>query len=240
MTQQVPLLFLPGSLCDKSLFQAQVSALGTSYDVITAPAYEHRTIAEIADAILETAPPVFALVGFSMGAHVAFEIVRKAPHRVDRLALLNSNPASETEAGASLRLKQMERIRMGGNAALVNVIRNELKPSYLSNESDEARFLRRRVMNMGVALGERVFMNQWMALLSRADSRELLGSIQCPTLVIGGEVDEVCPPHVQVKTAELLPNARLELIPGCGHLSPLEASAEVNAFLNDWLHESAA
>ncbi|MEO0945438.1 MAG: alpha/beta fold hydrolase, partial [Pseudomonadota bacterium] len=123
-----PLILLPGMMCDARLFEPQVAALGTGRDVTVAGIDRHNTMAELAQDVLDTAPPRFALAGLSMGGIVAMEVLRRAPERVERIALMDTNPLAETELVRKRRGPQMAAAREG---RLAEVMRDEMKPHYL-------------------------------------------------------------------------------------------------------------
>ena len=99
-----PLILIPGVLCTEELWRDQIAALGGAADVtVTLEQQRHDSSAAIARAILAAAPPRFALAGLSMGGMVAFEIMRQAPDRVSRLALLDTTAEPDTPAASEIR-----------------------------------------------------------------------------------------------------------------------------------------
>ncbi|HRK24921.1 MAG TPA: thioesterase domain-containing protein [Beijerinckiaceae bacterium] len=123
-----PLVLVPGMMCDARLWGDLPGALGRRM-VIHAPCTEADTVAGLAAAILRDAPPRFALAGLSMGGIVAMEMLRQAPERVERLALLDTNPFAERPEMRARRQGQIDRALAGDLAA---VIRDEMKPNYLA------------------------------------------------------------------------------------------------------------
>jgi pimeloyl-ACP methyl ester carboxylesterase len=133
-----PLVLLPGMMCDSRLFAQQIDAFAGQRAVHVAPISAHDNVGDLARAVLASAPPRFALAGLSMGGIVAMEILRIAPDRVERLALLDTNPKSETEAVQALREPQIAKVEKGG---LIKVMRDEMKPNYLTDGPNHARIL---------------------------------------------------------------------------------------------------
>ena len=93
-----PLVFLPGMMCDERLFGPQIAALSADREVRFAPISDHDTVQALAAEVLANAPPNFALAGLSMGGIVAMEVVAQAPDRVEKIALLDTNPRAELPA----------------------------------------------------------------------------------------------------------------------------------------------
>ena len=121
-----PLIYLPGMMCDARLFAPQIAELGGTVLPITFA----DNVADLARSVLAEAPDRFALAGLSMGGIVAMEVLRQAPGRVTRLALLDTNPLAETDAVKACRAPQIVKARAG---QLDNVMRDEMKPNYLTN-----------------------------------------------------------------------------------------------------------
>ncbi|MEO1220301.1 MAG: alpha/beta fold hydrolase, partial [Pseudomonadota bacterium] len=161
----------------------------------------------------------------SMGGIVALEMHRQAPHRISHLALLNTTYHAD-KAGPT-RLKQLERVRQG---ELDLVLRDELKPNYMhpDNRSQERFDL---LAQMAGALGEEVFERQTRALMHRECYADQLGRIDCPTLVLTGADDEVCPPELHCEMAKRISGSKLQIVPQCGHLSALEQPDAVTSAL---------
>ena len=191
------------------------------------------TIEDIAARVIADAPPRFALAGLSMGGIVAMEILRQAPDMVARLALLDTNPKAELPEVAAAREPQIALVKAG---RLEDVMRDEMKPRYLAPGPRRLEVLN-TVMDMAKALGPDVFVSQSRALMRRPDSEETLRALDCPTLVLCGSHDTVCPVSRHEFMAEIIPNATLEIIEDAGHLPTLEMPDEATAALDRWLHD---
>lgn len=225
---RTPLVFVPGMMCDQRLFAPQVAALGAKRDIRIADCTQDHTIAGMAHRLLREAPPRFALTGLSMGGIVAFEVYRQAADRIAGLALLNTTPHADAPTNRPIRLAQLKRVREG---ELREVVLDELKPNYLSpvNKPDQA--LLDVIYAMAAELGAGVFERQTEALMGRADSKPVLPQIACPTVIIAGQDDTVCPPRLHELMYRAIPAADYSEIPQCGHLSTLEASEAVTRLL---------
>ncbi len=228
-SREVPLLLLGGTLCDTRLWDAQRAALGAGCGVgdLTGSA----TIADLAAQLLAAAPPRFALVGLSFGGIVALEIVRRAPERVVRLALLDTTARAPSQA--QLRLWQ-ELACAAETANMRDLVRSRLLPGLLSAIGQADAALVERVCAMAEATGAGAYRRQLAALATRQDSRPWLAQIACPTLVLAGEHDALCPVELHREIAAAIPGAELAIVPSCGHLSPLEAPDAVSAALRRW------
>ncbi len=178
------------------------------------------------------APPHFALAGLSMGGIAAMEIIRRAPQRVTRLALMDTNPHAEPADRAAKRDLQIERVLNGG---LRSVMRDEMKPNYLSDGPNTARVLD-LCMAMAEDLGANVFADQSRALQCRPEQSENLGNIRVPALILCGEDDTLCPILQHELMRDLIPGARLAVIPGAGHLPTLEQPERSNEELELWMN----
>ncbi|MEH6550313.1 MAG: alpha/beta hydrolase [Pseudomonadales bacterium] len=236
MSTEIPLVMLPGSLCDERLFAPQLAFFQGRRKTQVGSFTGCDSIAAMAENILATAPPSFALLGLSMGGIVALEIMRQAPHRVDRLALLNTNPYAQQVDAIGARRQQMQEISTGGLPALQSLVGSEFFPRYVTHKNLVNDSLKDTVLAMSESAGLTVFQDQWRALISRPDSAGTLADIECPTLILCGTEDQMCSPQLHREMAALIKNCQLEIIADCGHLSTLEAPATVNKLLQAWLN----
>ena len=225
-----PLLLLPGMMCDFRLFTSQIEAI-KDRDVIVPSIATHDNVELIASTIIESAPPIFALAGLSMGGIVAMEIVRQAPERVERLCLMDTNPLAEAEDIKAKREPQIEKVMNGG---LEDVMRNEMIPNYFAEgQSNKERI--ELCWEMAEGLGMDVFIKQSRALQTRRDQTDTLESYKGPTLILHGENDRLCPAHRHELMHKLLPHSQYIIISGAGHLPTIEMPLTTNQHLNNWL-----
>jgi pimeloyl-ACP methyl ester carboxylesterase len=228
-----PLVFLPGLMCDARLFGPQIAELSSEFSIMVSPVTRGERIEEIASGLLDELPARFALAGLSMGGIVAMELLRRAPDRVSRLALLDTTPLAETPQAAAAREPQIVKARAG---RLHQVIRDEMLPSYLGpgqfrNEISEL------VLDMADALGPDTFVRQSRALQRRRDQQGTLRKCRAPTLVLCGAHDALCPVKRHTFMAELIHGAELRVLDTAGHLPTLEAPAETTQALRDWMRQ---
>ncbi|MFA3918735.1 alpha/beta fold hydrolase [Ruegeria hyattellae] len=227
-----PLVLLPGMMCDGRLFAPQVAAFSGGHPVMTMPLTGRSSVQGLAADILSRTPDRFALAGLSMGGIVAMEVIRQAPERVSRLALLDTNPNAELVEVAAGREPQIQTVHAGG---LRKVMREEMKPKYLAKVANRQAILD-LCMEMATSLGAQVFVDQSRALKTRPDQRKTLRHVGVPTLVLCGALDTVCPPQRHELMRDLIPGAKLSLINGAGHLPVLERPEETNKELLQWLN----
>ncbi|WP_377191754.1 alpha/beta fold hydrolase [Ruegeria meonggei] len=229
-----PLVLLPGMMCDARLFGPQIDALSGARPIMTFPLSGPDNVQEMASDLLQTAPPVFALAGLSMGGIVAMEVVRQAPNRVERLALMDTNPLAERAEVKARRAPQMAAVRAGG---LRQVMRDEMKPNYLADGPHLGAILD-LCMQMATDLGAEVFLRQSQALMERPDQTQTLAAYAGPTLVLCGREDTLCPVERHELIHGLLPHSVLSIIDHAGHLPTLEQPNTTNAALIRWLEVS--
>ena len=225
------LVMVPGLLCSDTLFADQVSGLASVANVRIGRVLKHDNLADMASAILRTAPDRFALAGLSLGGYVAFEILRQAPERVSKLALLNTNARADREEQIAFRRLLIGLARTLGPR---NVQAAAL-PMMLHKSRLRDRPLIDRVLNMADAVGCPAFVRQQQAIIDRPDNRQFLSEIKCPTVIIVGEQDTMTPVKVAQEMQEGIAGSRLEIISKCGHLSTMERPDEVTAILRNWL-----
>ncbi len=219
MHPQSPLLLIPGTWLDARLFAAQRQVLSRERDVLVADISRSDSIEAMAADVLADAPPRFGLVGFSMGGIVALEIHRRAPDRVTHLGLLDTTPRAEAPDRAHARVAALAAVAGGGAEHLV---RNTLVPSYLSTANRANPRLVEPIVRMALDLGPEVFVRQSRALERRESREHLLRTIACPTLVLCGGEDRLCPAALHVAMAEQIRRADLVVLAQSAHLTPLE------------------
>jgi pimeloyl-ACP methyl ester carboxylesterase len=166
-----------------------------------------------------------------MGGIVAMEVLRRAPDRVQRIALMDTNPLAETPQIAAAREPQIVAARTG---RMLEVMREEMKPNYLAPGPNQTAVLD-LVMDMADALGPEVFIRQSRALQRRRDQQSTLRKIKVPTLVLCGAHDALCPVKRHEFMSELIPGARLRVLENAGHLPTLEQPEETTQALREWM-----
>jgi len=230
-SEPLPSVLIAGLNCSAGLYAHQIPVLWQFGPVTVADHRRDDSMAALARRILDAAPPRFALVGLSMGGYAAFEIMRQAPARVAKLALVDTGARADTPERTALRQPLIGLAKSGR----FREIFDSQYPSLVhkSRHNDDA--LKARVRAMNEETGPEAYLRQMAAIIGRPDSRPGLGEIACPTLVLVGDSDEPTPPELAHEMAAAIPDARLVVVPACGHLSTLERPEAVNAALIEWL-----
>ncbi len=229
---KTPLILLPGLLNDFALWAHQVSTLGDVAEVTVADLTQDDSMRAMARRTLAAAPPRFSLAGLSMGGYVAQEIMRQAPERVERLALLDTAARADLPEQKERRLALIEEARAGR----FDGVPAQLLPGLV--HADNLDRVRDIALGMALRVGPEAFIRQQTAIMGRPDGREDLQRIACPVLVLVGRHDALTPPKVAEEMATRLPRPRLVVIEDCGHLAPIEQPQAVSAVLRYWLNDS--
>jgi pimeloyl-ACP methyl ester carboxylesterase len=218
------LFLLPGLLCDAQIWGHQSAALGKSADIVI-PDFRHvRSFTAMAQIVLDRAPERFMVVGHSMGARVALEVVRKAHARIDRLALLDTgiHPRKPTEEAGRQELIDLAR-REGMEALAARWLPPMLHPANTALLAPLTEMIKRSTPD--------TFENQQRALLDRPDARSVLPLIRCPTLVLCGREDKWSPVSQHEEISSVIPDSTLTVVEECGHMSPAEQPEAVTEAL---------
>jgi pimeloyl-ACP methyl ester carboxylesterase len=228
---QIPLILLPGLLCDEALWSHQTRYLSEIADITVADLTGRDSVAALAAEVLAKAPPRFALAGLSMGGYVALEIVRQAPERVTKLALIDTNARSDTDE---------QRRRRRGLMALADRgefrgVTPRLLPVLVHPDRTNDTELTGEVMAMAERVGRDAFLRQQKLIMDRPDRRPMLPSITCPTLVLCGRQDAISTLEMHAEMADAIPGSRLAVVEECGHLASLERPHATTAMMRDWL-----
>lgn len=231
MSESLSVVLIPGLLDSARLYAAQIPELWRCGPVMVADHTRDDSMSAIARRILASAPPRFALAGLSMGGYVCFEILRQAPQRLRKLALLDTSARADTPEATAMRRTQMTQ---AANGRLREVVEMQFERMVhpLHREDPQLREINRL---MAEDVGPEAFIRQQTAIIARPDSRPSLAAIACPTLVLVGEQDELTPLDRAVEMAHGIRGAQLVTVPECGHLSTLERPREVARALLDWL-----
>lgn len=220
----LPLIWLPGMMCDQRLFRAQTQVLGGEVIVSSA----HSSIEDMASEVLKLAPEHFALVGLSMGGIVAMEVIRQAPERVKKIALLDTNPCAELAEVSASRFPQMDLVKDG---YLRDVMDKVVLNYHSKKPQSEVTGL---CIDMAIDLGPEVFLNQSIALKNRRDQQDTLRKIDIPTLVLCGAEDKLCPLERHYLMNALIKSSKLVIIENAGHLPCLQQPLLTTEAIKNW------
>jgi pimeloyl-ACP methyl ester carboxylesterase len=227
----LPVILVPGLNCSARLYAEQIPALWQFGQVTVADHRRDDSMAAIARRVLAAAPPRFALAGLSMGGYIAFEILRQAPSRVARLALLDTGAGAEVPERTAQRKPLIQLAQQGRFAEITD----DQFPLLVYRKRHGDAALKAIVGAMNEETGPQAYCRQQQAIIDRADSRPGLGAIACPTLVLVGDDDQLTPPALAREMAAGIQGARLVVVPECGHLSTLERPQAVTEALVEWM-----
>ena len=225
------MVLLPGLLCDAVLWRHQTDTLADIAEITVADLTGDDRFDDMARAVLKAAPETFALAGLSMGGYVAHEIMRQAPGRVTRLALLDTSARADTPGQGERRRAFIEQTRHGDFKGVTS----RLLPMLIHPDRLEDGDLTGTITAMAERVGREAFLRQQNAVVNRPDGRRDLGAIPCPTLVLCGRQDALTPLAGHQEMADGIPDSTLVVIEDCGHMAPLERPRAVSAVMRYWL-----
>ena len=228
-----PLVLLPGLMCDARLFRPQTEQFSRDRPVMIAPLLSGERVEEIASALLDQVPHRFALAGQGLGGMVALELIRRAPDRVTRLCLMATDGQADTPHIAAGR----EELIVGAQAGrLEDMMRKAIGSDALAPGPRRIPILQ-DILRMAEDLGAGHFVRQMRVLQRRPDQQGVLRRISAPTLILCGAHDTLTPVKKHSFMADLIPDARLQVIDDAGHLPSLEAPETVNEAMRGWLSQ---
>jgi pimeloyl-ACP methyl ester carboxylesterase len=231
MTEALPLVLVPGLLCDAALWAHQIEHLENIAECTVGDTRHDDSIAAMAARILQGAPETFALAGLSMGGYICFEIMRQAPERVAKLALLDTAAQPDDEERRRHRAELMKLAEIGEFKGVAP----RLLPQFIHPERLTDGTLTDAIMDMTQRVGRDAFLQQQQAIMGRVDSRPTLATIRVPTLVVCGREDILTPLARAEEIADGIAGARLCIVEECGHMSTMERPQAVTVLLRDWL-----
>jgi pimeloyl-ACP methyl ester carboxylesterase len=231
MDDTMPILLVPGLAGSPRIYAPIIPALWRFGPVTVANHIRDDNIGVIARRILAEAPPRFALAGHSMGGYIAFEIMRQAPQRVAKLALINTQARPDTPEATARRRAQIAAVEAGGFGNSIEALyAGFVHPSRLNEDA-----LRTLVREIAHDVGPDAFVRQLTAIMGRPDSRPTLAFIRCPTLILTGDEDNTIPNSLSTEMANGIHGAKLTVISHCGHLPPVEQPQATADALVEWL-----
>src|SRR6267142_2671356 len=231
MTEPTPIVLIPGLLGSPRLYADQIPHLWRLGPVTIADHTRDDSMGAIARRILASAPPRFALIGVSMGGYLSFEIMRQAPERVAKLALLDTSARPDTPEQSEARRAQ---IALAKNGRLAEVL-DAFVPLLVHPKHRADERVRQVLYQMSTDVGADAFVRQQLANIGRPDSRPGLSAIRCPTLVLVGDGDQLTPPDRAAEIANGIAGARLITVPEAGHASTVEQPEYVTRALMEFL-----
>ncbi|MBL6932396.1 MAG: alpha/beta fold hydrolase [Rhodospirillales bacterium] len=228
---KTPLLLLPGLLCDKILWSHQIDTLSDLVDISVADLTRDDTIEAMAARTLSEAPETFALAGLSMGGYVAQEILRQAPERVTRLALIDTSALADSDEQRERRTGFIGQVQEGKFKGVTA----RLLPMLIHQDRLNDKVLTSQIITMAENIGKDAFIRQQHTIMSRKDGFDVLARVKFPTVVICGRQDTLTPLEQHRAIADAVTGSVLVIIEDSGHLAPLEQPHAVSAAMRYWL-----
>ena len=229
MTQ---LILLPGLACNAIMWDHQLAALpGALNTHVTDVHTRFDMVQDMAQALLDEQPGDLILCGASMGGMLAMEVARQAPARVKALALLGTNARPETPEMRKLREAAIVFFEQG---RAEEVLKFNLGMAFHKSRINDTA-LTQTYLDFVLAAGATQLVRQNRAVMARPDARLNLPQINCPTLVLCGDSDQLTPPECSHEIASFIPHAQLQFVADCGHMLTMERPAKVNTALLQWL-----
>lgn len=230
MSTRETVLLVPGLVCDGAVWAHQRAGLADVADCIVPDVCEPDTMQGMAAEVLAQAPGRFAIAGFSMGGYIALEVLRQAPERVTRLALIDSGMRADTAEQTANRNAAIATCEAGRYAAVI-----EAMLPLLLHSSRLVDPLADLVRAMASRVGSDAFVRRQKALMSRRDAREVVARASIPIRVVCGREDRLTPLPRSEEVAQTARGARLSVVEECGHMPLLERPQAATALLRDWL-----
>ena len=228
-----PVVLIPGLMADARVFAAQIARLSASRPVMVAAPVTGERIEEMASALLPVLPARYGLAGQGLGGVVALEVLRRAPERVNRLALISTDPLADTPANAAERDLMIARARAG---RLDQAMEEAVRPEWLAPGQSRIEVLA-LIRTMARDLGAEVFQRQMRALQRRRDYQSVLRRLRMPVMIVSGVADTRLPLKRQHFTASLIEGAVFRPVEGAGHMPSAEQPGATGDALEDWLRQ---
>lgn len=227
---QEPLILLPPEWADARFWAPVMAGIAMDRAVTIAPVHLGDRIEEIASEIITSAPPRFALCGAGLGGMVALELMRRAPDRITRIALVDTSPHSDTPAEAGDREARIIKAKTG---QMLEMVEGDCRAGGLA-AVPHANDVLALALDMADHLGPEAYMRQMRCLMRRRDQQAVLRKIKCPALVICGAGNQRYTVKRHMSMAELIPYAELRVVEGAGMFAPMEQPETVIHTLRQW------
>ena len=237
-----PVLLVHGFPLSRRLWDPLVRELGGEYRLIVPDLRGHggseasgsatmrryaRDLVELLDHVGESRPVV--VVGLSMGGYIAFELLRRHRERVRALVLANTRAGRDSPDAAAARLETADRVLREGSGVVADGMADRL---FAPGAPDA---LRRRWHGIMAATDPVGVAAALRAMAARVDSRRLLRRVERPVLVVAGTDDAIIGAADARAMVEAAPRAKLRVVPGAGHMTPVEKPAEFAGIVRDFL-----
>ena len=225
------IVLIPGMMCNRNIFYNQINALENIFNVIVKEFNEHRDIALGVKNLASNLPSKFHLLGHSMGGIVAMEFVKQHSKRVLSLALLNTNPYEEKQ---ELRDRRNKTLKELDALDLISLMKSDYISRYFPDDCRDKNKLIQKCVDMASKLDKKVFYNQSVALRDRKDQTSILENVDCKTLILCGERDQLCPVSYHSDMNKMIKSSDLIVLEGVGHMPIIECPLILNNHLKNF------
>ena len=224
-------VLIPGMMCNEDIFSNQINVLKKGFNVIVIEFNEHRYIELGVKNLASNLPNKFHLLGHSMGGIIAMELVKQHSKRVLSLALLNTNPYEEKQ---ELKDKRNKTLKELDALDLISLMKSDYISRYFPDDCRDKNKLIQQCVDMASKLDKKVFYNQSVALRDRKDQTFILENLNCKTLIICGERDEMCPVSYHSNMNKMIKSSDLIVLEDVGHMPMLECPQKLNNYLKNF------
>ncbi len=225
------IVLMPGMMCNQDVFSHQINMLENFFNVIVAEFNEHRDIELGVKNLASNLPNKFHLLGHSMGGIIAMELVKQHSKRVLSLALLNTNPYEEKQ---ELKDKRNKTLKELDALDLISLMKSDYISRYFPDDCRDKNKLIKHCLDMAYTLDKKVFYNQSVALRDRKDQTYILENVDCKTLIICGERDQLCPVSYHFDMNKMIKSSDLIVLEGVGHMPIIECPLILNNHLKNF------
>ena len=225
------IVLMPGMMCSQDVFSRQIKVLEKFFNVIIIEFNEHRDIELGVKNLVSNLPNKFHLIGHSMGGIVAMELVKQHSKRVLSLALLNTNPYEEKQ---ELKDKRNKTLKELDSLDLISLMKSDYISRYFPDDCRDKNKLIQQCVDMASILDKKVFYNQSVALRDRKDQTSILEKVDCKTLIICGERDQLCPVSYHSDMNKMIKSSDLIVLEGVGHMPIIECPLILNNHLKNF------
>ena len=225
------IVLMPGMMCSQDVFSHQINVLENFFNVIVIEFNEHRDIELGIKNLVSNLPNKFHLIGHSMGGIVAMELVKQHSKRVLSLALLNTNPYEEKQ---ELKDKRNKTLKELDSLDLISLMKSDYISRYFPDDCRDKNKLIQQCVDMASILDKKVFYNQSVALRDRKDQTSILENVDCKTLIICGERDQLCPVSYHSDMNKMIKSSDLIVLEGVGHMPIIECPLILNNHLKNF------
>ena len=225
------IVLMPGMMCNQDVFSYQINVLENFFNVIVVEFNEHRDIELGVKNLVSSLPNKFHLIGHSMGGIVAMELVKQHSKRVLSLALLNTNPYEEKQ---ELKDKRNKTLKELDSLDLISLMKSDYISRYFPDDCRDKNKLIQQCVDMASMLDKKVFYNQSVALRDRKDQTSILENVDCKTLILCGERDQLCPVSYHSDMNKMIKSSYLIVLEGVGHMPIIECPQILNNHLKNF------